>query len=124
MNNKELQRIQKMVKMAQKPLKLTSCRIKSQIGDAEDSVCAEIVYEGPKEPATIFFNRKKINSDLEDTIVHELLHLFINKHLGVAENVFTRSRKHKSLKKYQEGEEEAITVLAPLLKKAIFTKKK
>ena len=113
-----------MVKMAQKPLKLTSYRIKSRIGDAKDREYAEVVYEGLKEPATIFFNRKKINSDLEDTIVHELLHLFISKHLGVAENVFTRSRKYKSLKKYQEGEEAAITVLAPLLKKAIFGNKK
>lgn len=118
--NRKLNKIQKMVKKAQKFLKLASYRIKSQIQDTESSEYAEIVYEHPKRSATIIFNRKKINDDLEDTIIHELLHLFISKHLGVAENVFERQKKYRSLKKYQKGEERAINILASLLKKSIF----
>lgn len=120
MNNKKLQRIQKMVKRAQKSLNLASYRIKSQIQDAESSKYAEINYEHPKRTATIVFNRRKIDEELEDTIIHELLHLFFNKHLGVAENVFKRQKRRRSLKKYQKGEEKAINILASLLEKAIF----
>ena len=42
--------------------------------------------------------------------------------VNIAENVFERQKKYKSLKKYQKGEEKAIKILAPLLKKVIFHK--
>ena len=77
-----------------------------------------------KRTAAIDFNRKRIHQELENTVIHELLHLLFNKHLGVAENVFERQRKYKSLQKYQKGEEKIINILAPLLEKAIFRKKK
>lgn len=109
-----------MVRIAQKSLKLGSYRIKSQIQDVEGSKYAEIVYEHSKRTATIVFNIREINKELENTIIHELLHLFISKHLGVAENVFERQRKHRSLKKYQKGEEKAINILTLLLEKVIF----
>ncbi len=116
-----INKLQRMERRAQKSLKLASYRIKNQIQDMEDSEeYAEIVYNHPKKRAAIVFNRRKINEELEDTILHELLHLFISKHLGVAENVFERQKKRSSLKKYQKGEEKAISILAPLLKKAIF----
>ena len=117
---RELNKIQKTVKKAQDALKLTSYGIKSQLQDGEASEYAQILYNHPKRTATIVFNRRKINKELEDTIIHELLHLFISKHLGVAENVFEKQKKYGSLKKYQKGEEKAINILAPLLEKAIF----
>jgi len=120
MKKRDLQRIQKMVRMVQNSLKLASYRIKSQIQDAEVSEYADIVYEHPKRAATIVFNTRQVSRELKNTIIHELLHLFISKHLGVAENVFERQKKHRSLKKYQKGEEKAINILAPLLEKAIF----
>jgi len=120
MSKRDLQRIQKRVRIAQKSLKLASYKIKSQIRDAEVSEYAEIVYEHPKRTATIVFNRREVNKELENTIIHELLHLFISKHLGVAENIFERQKKHRSLKKYQKGEEKAINILVPLLERAIF----
>lgn len=116
----DLNKIQKMVKKAQEPLKLASYRIRSQIEDVDDSDYAEIFYDHSKRTARIVFSRRKINKELEDTIVHELLHLFLSKHLGVAENVFERQKKRSSLKKYKKGEERAIIILAHLLEKAIF----
>jgi len=119
--DRELERIDHMVKKAQRHLMLASYRIKSYVDDRASSEYAEINYEHPKRTATIVFNRKKINEDLEETIVHELLHLFISKHLGVAEDVLERQRKHRSLlNKYQKGEERVIVILASLLKKTIF----
>jgi len=122
MSREKLQKLQKMVRKAQKSLKLASYRIKSQIHDAKSSEYAEVSYEHPKKKTTIAFNRKNIDKDLEDTIVHELLHLFFSKHLGVAENSFKRRKRHRSLKKYQKGEEKTVSILAPLLAKAIFEK--
>lgn len=122
MSSNELERIKKMVRKVQKSLKLASYKIESQIQDPEDSRYAEIFYEHPKRTATIAFNRRKINNGIKNTIIHELLHLFISKHLGVAENVFERQKKRRSLKKYQKGEEKAIKILASLLEKAIFSK--
>ena len=117
----ELQRINGMVKKAQRCLKLASYRVKSHIGDSDGSEYAEIKYDHPKKTATIVFNRKTINDDLEETIVHELLHLFISKHVGVAEDLLERQRRHRSLlNKYQKGEERAIVILASLVSKAIF----
>jgi len=115
-------KLQRIERRDQKSLKLASYRIKNQIQDMENSEeYAEIVYNHPKKRAAIVF-RRKINEELEDTILHELLHLFISKHLGVAENVFERQKKRSSLKKYQKGEEKAISILVPLLEKAIFDK--
>jgi len=117
----ELQRIDRMVKKAQRCLKLASYRIKSYIGDSDGSEYAEITYDHPKRSATVVFNRKKINDDLEETIVHELLHLFISKHLGVAEDMLERQKRQRSLlETYQKEEERAIIILASLVRKAIF----
>ncbi len=117
----ELQRIERMVKKVQRCLKLASYRIKSYIGDNDGSEYAEISYDHPRRSATVIFNQRRINNDLEETIVHELLHLFISKHVGVAEDVLERQKRHRSLlNKYQKGEERAIIILASLVRKAIF----
>lgn len=118
-------KIEKLIKKAQKALKLASYRIKYNINEmADHSIYAEIGYQHPKRTAIINFNRKTLNQQLKDTIIHELLHLFFSKYIRVAENAFERQRKYKSLKKYQKGEEKIIDILAPLLEKAIFAKKK
>lgn len=118
-------KIEKLIKKAQKALKLASYRIKYNInGTADRSVYAEIDYQHPKRTAIINFNRKTLNQQLKDTIIHELLHLFFSKYIRVAENAFERQRKYKSLKKYQKGEEKIINILAPLLEKVIFAKNK
>jgi|GEM_PF-6645706 len=118
-------RTEKMFKKAQRTLGLNSYKIKVHIENINNSSrYAEIEYSNSGREATVLFNRKKMNNELEDTIIHELLHLFFNKHLGVAENMFERYRKYKSLRKYREGEERAIEILASLLKKSIFSKKK
>ena len=119
--DKELRRIERMVKKTQRRLKLASYRVKSHIGDSDGAEYAEIIYDHPKRTATIVFNRKRIDDDLEETIVHELLHLFISKYFGVAEELLERQRRHRRLlKKYQRGEERAIVILASLLTKTIF----
>lgn len=88
----------------------------------DNSEYGEIICDLPKRKAVINLNTRRLNDDLEDTIIHELLHLFFQKHLGVAENVFESQKKFKSLKKYREGEEKAIRILAALFKRSIFSK--
>lgn len=116
----EIKKIEKLIKKAQRLLKLASYKIGCNIVEADYSEYAEIICQHPKRTATIDFNRKRIHQELENTVIHELLHLLFKKHLRVAENVFERQRKYKSLRKYQEGEEKIINILAPLLEKAIF----
>lgn len=117
-------KIDKMIKKVQKSLKLTSYNINWFLKEnLENSVYAEITYDLPKRKAVIVFNKRKLTNSLKDTIIHELLHLFLYKHLGVAENVFERQKKFKSLKKYRAGEEKAIEILASLLKGSIFPEK-
>ncbi len=113
-----------MIKKAQKSLKLTSYDINWFLKEnLENSEYAEITYGLSKRKAIIVFNIRKLTNSLEDTIIHELLHLFLYNHLGVAENVFERQKKFKSLKKYRAGEEKAIEILASLLRRSIFAKK-
>jgi len=117
-------KIDKMIKKAQKSLKLASYKISYFSKDnMRNCDCAEITYDRPKRKAVISLNTRRLNDDLEDTIIHEFLHLFFYKYLGVAENVFEKQRKFKSLKKYREGEEKAIRILTPLLKRSIFPRK-
>lgn len=114
-----------MIKKVQKSLKLTSYDIKIFLKeDLENSKYAEITYGVSKRKAVIVFNKRKLTNALEDTIIHELLHLFLYKHLGVAEDVFERQKKFKSLKKYRAGEEKAIEILASLLKRSVFSKER
>lgn len=117
-----MKKIEELIKKAQRPLKISSYKIKCNIVEDDYSKYAEIRCRHPKKAATIDFNIKRIHQELENTVIHELLHLLFNKHLGVAENAFERQRKYKSLQKYQEGEEKIINILAPLLGKAIFGK--
>ena len=115
-----VKKIEKLIKKAQRSLKLASYKIRYNIREADRSEYAEISYQHPKKTAAIDFNRKRVHQELENTVIHELLHLLFNKHLRVAENVFERQRKYKSLQKYQKGEEKIINILAHLLEKAIF----
>lgn len=117
-----IKKIEKLIKKAQRSLKLASYKIRCNLVEADYSEYAEIICQHPKRTATIDFNRKRIHQELENTVIHELLHLLLNKHLKVAENVFERQRKYKSLQKYQKGEEKIINILAHLLEKAIFGK--
>ena len=116
----EAKKIEKLVKKAQRSLKLASYKVRCNLVEADYSEYAEIECQHPKRVAIIDFNRKRIHQELKNTVIHELLHLLFNKHLRVAEDVFERHRKYKSLQKYQEGEEKIINILAPLLEKAIF----
>lgn len=118
----EIKKIEKLIKKAQGSLKLASYKIRYNLVEADYSEYAGIICQHPKRTASIDFNRKRIHQELENTVIHELLHLLFNKHLRVAENVFERQRKYKSLRKYQEGEEKIIDILAALLEKAIFRK--
>lgn len=118
----EVKKIEKLIKKAQGSLKLASYKIGCNIVEADYSEYAGIICQHPKRTASIDFNRKRIHQELKNTVIHELLHLLFNKHLRVAENVFERQRKYKSLRKYQEGEEKIINILAHLLEKAIFGK--
>lgn len=118
----KISEIDKMIKKVQKPLKLSSYKIKCSLKEGMDSCeYGEIMCDLHKKKADINLNPKRLNDDLEDTIIHELLHLFLFKYLGVAENVFESQRRFKSLKKYREGEEKAIKILATLLKKSFFS---
>lgn len=122
---KKISKIDKVIKKIQKSLKLTSYKISYFLkDDIDDSEYAEIICDLSKRKAVINLNTRKLNDDLEDTITHELLHLFFHKYLSVAENVFERQKKIKSLKKYREGEEKTIKILTSLLKRSIFPKKK
>ncbi|MBI4684675.1 MAG: hypothetical protein HY755_05710 [Nitrospirae bacterium] len=119
-DKKEIKRIEKLIKKAQRSLRLSSYKIRCNLVKADYSEYAGIICQHPKRTATIDFNRKRIHQELENTVIHELLHLLFNKHLSVAEDVFERQRKYKSLRKYQKGEEKIINILAPLLEKVIF----
>jgi hypothetical protein len=114
-----------MIRRAQAGLKLASHTIRFSLEDMEDKgTCAEVAYDNSTKTAHIRINTRNASTDLEDTVVHELLHVLFAKHLGVAENVFRRQKKHSSLRKYSKGEEELIRVLAPLLRRALLAKKK
>mgnify|MGYP001575674062 FL=1 len=119
----EIKKIEKLVEKAQRSSKLASYKIRCNLVEADYSEYAEIICQHPKRAAAIDFNKKRIHQELKDTVIHVLLHLLFSKHLRVAENVFERQRKYKSLQKYQKGEEKIINILAPLLEKAIFGKK-
>lgn len=117
-------KIDKMIKKAQKSLKLTLYKTRYFLkDDMRNCEYAEMTYDQSKRKAVINLNTRRLNDDLEDTIIHEFLHLFFYKYFGVAENVFEKQRKFKSLKKYREGEEKAIRILTPLLKRSIFPRK-
>ena len=118
-----IKKIEKLIKKTQRSLKLSSYKISVFLKEHMDnSEYGEIICDLPKRKAVINLNIRRLNDDLEDTIIHELLHLFFSKYLGVAEDAFEKQRKFKSLKKYREGEEGAIKILASLLKRRIFPK--
>lgn len=119
----KINKIDKIVNKAQKSLRLSSYKIRCFLRkDMKNCEYAEIIYDIHRKNGIINLNPRKLNDDLKDTIIHELLHLFFDKYLGVAENVFERHKRFKSLKKYRKGEENAIRILASLLKRGIFQK--
>jgi ubiquinone/menaquinone biosynthesis C-methylase UbiE len=75
----EAKKIEKLIKKAQRVLKLSSYKIRYNIIEADPSEYAEISCQHPKRTATIDFNRERIHQELENTVIHELLHLLFFK---------------------------------------------
>lgn len=118
-------KIRLMISKARRGLKLTSHKIRFSLEDMDDKATfAQVAYDNSTKAAHITVNTRRANADLEDTVVHELLHVLFAKHLSVAENVFQRQKKHGSLRKYNRGEEEIIHILTPLLKQALLANTK
>ena len=117
----QMSKINRIIKKVQRHLKLNSYKISCFLKKNKDnSKYGEIDCDLLKRKAVITLNKRSLNDNLEDTIIHELLHLFLYKYLGVAESAF---EKQKKLKKYLEGEEKAINILSSLLKRSIFSKR-
>lgn len=116
----QVRSIGKRIKQVQKALKLASYRVNYQVKDGMSAGdYAEITCLRSKKKAQINFNARRIDEELNDTITHELLHLFFYSHFGIAEESFKRQKKKTTLNKYLKGEEDAIKILASLLSRSI-----